>query len=140
MTHASRDTTTGLKFEEKVQIEIKDIDITKHELYRYLKSQKIDYKTIISKKLLPDAAYIDTENSCLMIYEKKFQKTNGSVDEKLQTCGFKLWQYKKIAKALGLKDVKFIYILNDWFKKPEYKDTLEWIRLQGCDYFFFEGD
>ena len=37
MTHASRDTTTGLLFEERVKIKKEGIDVTKHELYRYLK-------------------------------------------------------------------------------------------------------
>lgn len=71
MTHASRDTTTGLLFEERVKIQESGIDVTKHELYRYLKSKGIDYTTLISKKLLPDEAFVDIKNSRLVIYEKK---------------------------------------------------------------------
>lgn len=33
MTHASRNTTTGLLFEEKVKFNNKGIDLTKHNLY-----------------------------------------------------------------------------------------------------------
>lgn len=139
MTHASRDTTTGLLFEERVKIQENGISVTKHELYRHLKSKGIDYTTLISKKLLPDEAFIDLENSRLVIYEKKFQQTAGSADEKPQTCAFKIWEYKKIAAALGLKDVTYTYIFNEWFKKPEYKDMLEYIKsVDGCDYFFWE--
>jgi hypothetical protein len=139
MTHASRDTTTELLFEERVKIQESGINVTKHELYRYLKSKNIDYTTLISKKLLPDEAFVDVENSCLVIYEKKFQQTAGSADEKPQTCAFKIWEYRKIAAALGLKDVTYTYIFNEWFKKPEYKDMLEYIKsVDGCDYFFWE--
>lgn len=139
MTHASRDTTTGLLFEEMVKIQQSGINVTKHELYRYLKSKGIDYTTLISKKLLPDEAFVDIENSRLVIYEKKFQQTAGSADEKPQTCAFKIWEYRKIAAALGLKDVTYTYIFNEWFKKPEYEDMLKYIKsVDGCDYFFWE--
>lgn len=71
--------------------------------------------------------------------KKKFQQTAGSADEKPQTCAFKVWEYRKIAAALGLKEVTYTYIFNEWFKKPEYKDMLEYIKsVDGCDYFFWE--
>lgn len=139
MTHASRNTTTGLAFEEKVRIQNSGIDVTKHELYRYLLSKGIKWQDLLSKKLLPDEAYIDIDNSCLVVYEKKFQQTAGSADEKPQTCAFKIFQYRKIAKALGLKDVTYTYIFNDWFKRAEYRDMLDYIKsVEGCDYFFWE--
>lgn len=139
MTHASRNTTTGLLFEEKARLQVKGKDVTKHKLYQYLSNKGIDYKTILSKKLLPDEAYIDEDNSCLRVYEKKFQQTAGSADEKPQTCAFKIFQYKKIAAALGLKNTTYTYIFNDWFKKPEYTDMLNYIKsVEGCDYFFWE--
>ena len=50
MTHASRDTSTGLIFEEKIKVNKKGINLTKHNLYRYLKEKNIEYKDIISKK------------------------------------------------------------------------------------------
>ena len=65
----SRDTTTGLKFEEKVSLKMNGIDLTKHNLYKYLKSLGIDYKDIISKKLLPDECYLVGDH--LYVYEKK---------------------------------------------------------------------
>lgn len=139
MTHASRDTTTGLLFEEKVKLNKKGIDLTKHNLYRFLKEKNIDYKEIISKKLLPDEAYYNEEEKTLYIYEKKFQQTPGSADEKPQTCAFKIFQFRKIGKAIGAERVFYTYIFNDWFKKPEYKDMLEYIKsVDGCDYVFEE--
>jgi len=133
----SRDTTTGLRFEEKISINMDGIDLTKHKLYQYLKSKGINYKEIISKKLLPDECYL--VNNHLYVYEKKFQCSAGSADEKPQTCGFKIQQFRKIAKAMGVEEVSYTYIFNDWFKKPEYKDMLEYIRsIDGCDYKFEE--
>lgn len=107
----------------------------KYELYKFLKSKNIDYKKYISKRLLPDDAIYVILNNVLYIVEMKFQKVAGSVDEKLQTCDFKKKQYKKLMSPLNI-DVEYIYILNDWFKKPEYKDTLDYIISVGCSYYF----
>ena len=138
-THASRDTSTGLIFEEKVQMQEKGINISKHALYRYLDSQNIDWSNFLSKKLLPDEAYYDEENKKVIIYEKKYQQTEGSADEKPQTCAFKIYEFKKLFAPLGITDVSYIYIFNDWFKKPQYKDMLEYIKsVDGCDYIFAE--
>jgi hypothetical protein len=59
----------------------------------------------------------------------------GSVDEKLQTCGFKLIQYKKLFAPLN-HEVQYLYVLNNWFQKPEYKDTLDYILHSNCGYYF----
>lgn len=133
----SRDTTTGLKFEEKVKIQSEGINLSKHNLYNYLEKQGIDYRDIISRKILPDECYLVDDS--LRVYEKKFQQTGGSADEKPQTCGFKIQQFRKIGAALGIKpeDVSYTYVFNDWFQKPEYKDMLDYIKtVDGCDYFF----
>lgn len=136
-THASRNTTTGLLFEEKVRMEQIGEDISKHALYRFLKDKGVDWKDYLSKKLLPDEAYFDEENNRVIIYEKKYQQTAGSADEKPQTCAFKIYQFRRLFAALGITDVQYIYIFNDWFKKPEYKDMLDYIKsVDGCDYIF----
>jgi len=107
----------------------------KHELYRYLNSIGIDWRKILSKKLLPDDAIYVINNNTIFIIEVKYQEVAGSVDEKLQTCGFKLNQYKRLFAPLNHK-VEYIYILNDWFRKPEYKDTLDYIIYMNCRYYF----
>ncbi|MEK7203274.1 MAG: hypothetical protein AAB653_03085 [Patescibacteria group bacterium] len=107
----------------------------KYGLYFYLKSQGVDYTTLISKKLLPDEAVYVICNNTLFIIEMKFQKVVGSVDEKLQTCDFKKKQYRKLMAPLNI-EVEYIYILNDWFKKPMYKDTLDYVISVGCQYYF----
>ena len=110
----------------------------KNKLYsKLLASMNIDYGTLISKKLLPDDAVLVLVNKTLYIVETKFQMVAGSVDEKLQTCDFKLKQYKKLVEPMGL-DVKYVYVLNEWFKKKEYADVLAYIKSVGCDYFFNE--
>ena len=138
-THASRNTTTGMAFEEKVSA--RNIafgeDVSKHALYRFLKARNINWEDLISRKLLPDEAYWDEENKTLTVFEKKTQNGEGSADEKIQTCGFKILQYKKIGLALGAEKVTYTYILDDWFKAPRYKDVLDYIKsIEDCDYTF----
>lgn len=111
------------------------MSFSKHGLYRYLNSRGVDYKKIISKKLLPDEAIYVIKNNILFIIEMKFQEVFGSVDEKLQTCDFKKKQYKKLMSSINI-DVEYIYILNDWFKKPEYRDVLDYVISVGCYYYF----
>ena len=95
----------------------------------------IDYKRIISKKLLPDDALL--VDNTLYVIEKKFQKCAGSVDEKIQTCDFKKKQYTKLLTPCNIR-VEYYYVFNDWFKKPEYFDVKEYIIQVGCIYFFNE--
>ena len=111
--------------------------LRKEKIYKFLKSKGINYNLIISKKLLPDECIYNIKTNTLYIVEKKYQQTNGSTDEKPQTCVFKLWEYNKLAKAFGC-NVKFCYLFNDWFKKDEYKDMLQFIKEHGCEYFFNE--
>lgn len=107
----------------------------KHGLYRLLSERKVDWRKLVSKRLFPDEALYVIVNNTLFIIEMKFQKVAGSVDEKLQTCDFKKKQYKKLMAPLNI-EVEYIYILNDWFKKPAYKDTLDYVISVGCRYYF----
>ena len=150
-------TITGLNFEKSRDInvllkntpgyEIKDNNrifykgkevaksYKKYGLYAFLKKEGVDYKKHISKRLVPDEALFVIVNNTLFIIEVKTQKVSGSVDEKLQTCDFKLKQYKKLFSTLNI-EVEYMYILDDWFKRPEYKDTLDYIISVGCQYYF----
>lgn len=110
----------------------------KNKLYaNLLKPMGVDAGKLVSKKLLPDDAVLVLVNKTLYIVESKFQTVAGSVDEKLQTCDFKLKQYRKLVKPLGLS-VRYVYVLSAWFEKPEYRDVLDYIKSVGCDYFFHE--
>lgn len=107
----------------------------KHDFYFYLKEENIDWKPLISKKLLPDDALLVIVRETLFIIEVKYQQVAGSVDEKLQTCDFKRKQYLKLVSTLGLK-VEYVYVLNDWFKHPSYRDVLDYIHSVNCHYRF----
>ena len=157
-------TLTGLNFEEKVDFVdllkkingykvqkskiLSGLDVyfndklvarafKKHEFYKFLEEKGIDWKKIISKKLLPDDALLVIVRETLFIIEVKYQQVAGSVDEKLQTCDFKRKQYLKLVKSLELK-VEYVYVLNDWFKAPSYKDVLDYINSVNCHYKFNE--
>lgn len=109
----------------------------KHDLYKnFLEKKKINWRTKISKKLLPDEAYFSLATNTLIIIEKKYQEVPGSVDEKLQTCDFKKKQYEKLCAPLRNVKVEYVYVLNDWFTKKEYKDVLKYVKEKGCKYFF----
>ena len=107
----------------------------KHDFYRFLKSKSINWKEIISKKILPDDSIYVIINNTLFIIECKFQQVTGSVDEKLQTCDFKKKQYQKLVSRLNI-DVEYIYLLSDWFRDPRYKDVLDYIISVNCYYYF----
>ena len=107
----------------------------KHDFYRYLDEEGIDWEPKISKRLLPDDALLVIVRETLFIIEVKFQQIGGSVDEKLQTCDFKRKQYLKLVSELDLK-VEYVYVLNDWFRHPSYRDVLDYIHSVNCHYKF----
>lgn len=116
------------------------IVVSQNQLYKgFLTPQGINYKDYNSKKWCPDDAFINFENQTAYIIEKKFQNTSGSVDEKLPNCHFKKLEYQKLFcnDKLNFK-VEFIYIFNDWFQDPRYKDTLQYILDIGCHYYYNE--
>ena len=107
----------------------------KSGFYRYLEEEGVDWKSILSRQLLPDDALLVIVRETLFIIEVKYQQTGGSVDEKLQACDFKRKQYIKLVHSLGLK-VEFIYVLSKWFQDPKYKDLLDYINSMNCHYTF----
>ncbi len=161
-------TKTGLHFEEKVDlvqafdnvvgynVELQEKNIhsvfyTNHSfekievglifkkrgLYTFLESKGIDWQTRIQKRLEPDKVFYNFLNQTIYIIEVKFQAISGSVDEKLQTCDFKRKQYVKLFESLNI-DVEYVYIFSDWFNNPTYKDYFQYIKLEGCKYYFNE--
>ena len=103
------------------------------EFIHYLNNNDIDPKELVSKVEIPDYAVIK-DNMCYII-EVKYQNCSGSVDEKLETSPFKIQQFKKMVKSLNL-EIKYIYVLNDWFKRPQYKDVLKYIEDNEGKYIF----
>lgn len=105
----------------------------------FLKVKTTDIKKEFGRSLRPDTAFYNANNKTLYIIEKKFQATNGSVDEKIQTCEFKLRYYNRIAwkyKEDEIKHVRYFYLLSKFFDKKEYTEVLHFIQDKGCDYYF----
>lgn len=159
----SRNTTSGLIFEEKSNLRKELLKIPKLEIVgdivyhkltnkklgvlvekskftRYLKSVGLNYSDFVEKKKLPDSSIIILNNdeipTSLIIIENKFQKTPGSADEKITTGPYKRKYYLKIVSKLQIK-VDFIYIFNDWFMEG-YKDELEYLKEENIQYYFNE--
>ena len=109
----------------------------KYEFYKFLDECEIGWRAKLSKRLLPDDALLVIVRETLYIIEVKYQQCAGSVDEKLQTCDFKRKQYLKLVGSKELK-VEYVYVLNDWFRKPEYRDVLDYIHSVNCHYKFNE--
>lgn len=107
----------------------------KEAFYRYLKEEGIDWRKIISRKILPDDSIYVIINNTLFIVECKYQQVGGSVDEKLQTCDFKRKQYQKLMSQINI-DVEYVYLLSDWFRQEKYKDVLDYIISMHCHYYF----
>lgn len=107
----------------------------KHAFYDFLEEQGVNWRPLISKKLLPDDALLVIVRDTLFIIEVKYQQVAGSVDEKLQTCDFKRKQYLKLVTPLRLR-VEYVYVLSDWFRDPAYKDVLAYIQSVHCNYYF----
>lgn len=92
----------------------------------------LDYN---SKEWQPDECFINYDTKTAYIIEKKFQKSNGSVDEKLAGCEFKKLEYSKICTHINYK-VEYIYVFSDWFLNSKYKDYLNYITSKDCKYYF----
>lgn len=111
----------------------------KHDRFRidFLKPMWIIMENIISKNLRPDTAVYVLSWNKVYILEIKYQWWGWSVDEKLQTWKFKKLQYERLLKWTWL-EVEFIFILSDFFLNPKYKDVLNFIKAEWCNYFFWE--
>ena len=101
----------------------------------FLETRGIDWRQHLSKQLLPDNAIYVIVNNTMFILEIKTQHTVGSVDEKVQTYDYKKKQYQKLLFQLNM-EVEYIYILDEWFRQPKYKDVLDYLISVGCQYYF----
>lgn len=112
------------------------LSVSQNKFYKkFLEENGIDYSTYNSKKWRPDECFVNFKNKTVYIIEKKFQNCSGSVDEKLPSCDFKKKEYVKLCVPINFK-VEYLYIFNDWFTRPEYRDTLQYIKDVGCHYFY----
>ena len=109
-----------------------------NEFYQFLFEENVDWHLIISTKLLPDDSVILViAREVLFVINLKYQRVTCHDDEDLQACDFTRKQYIKLVAPLGFK-VDYIFVLNDWFRRKEYEDILEYIRSVSCEYVFNE--
>ncbi len=106
----------------------------KHKFYSFLEKRGVDWRNIISKRLLPNDSIYIIINNTFFIIECKFQQVAESVDE-LLICDFNKKQYQKLLSNLNM-EVKYVYLLSDWFRKLEYRDVLDYIISVNCRYYF----
>ena len=130
---------SGKQFEAKTdlgfRIENEYCDIIhQYEFYDYF---GIKWNNFLSKRIIPDEVVINHRNETIYVIEKKNQTTYGSNDEKLLGCEFKKMKYEQMLADTGYK-VQMIYLCNDWFKRPCYKDTFEFMTEKGVKHFFNE--
>ena len=159
MTHASRNTTTGLIFEadtpinqifnflyedgkevlmfansEKSAIQTDMLDWRKYvknlSNLKYIGTGNARHPIIWRKNYIPDGAII--KDNILYIIEKKFQKVGGSADEKLNAGEFRRDRFEQLAKyyPMEIKEVKYLFLLGEWFKIEEYKDRIDYERRE----------
>lgn len=86
-------------------------------------------------RLEPDDAIYVMETDTLFVIEKKWQEVEGSTDEKIQTAVYKMYYYNYLLEGSGIK-LRFIYLLNDWFKREKYELVIKWLRENGVDIHF----
>jgi hypothetical protein len=115
--------------------ERKLLKVNKSALHKYMKKkgEKNSELQPAAGCKEPDEAYIDPEQKTVFIIEKKFQQTSGSVDEKIQTGHFKKMHYEELFPNFK---IYYIYCLSDWFKKDEYKSTLNYLKINGIPVFW----
>lgn len=94
---------------------------------------EIGIKNTNSKQWKPDEVFINFENHTVYIVEKKWQETEGSVDEKLLGFGNKRRLYQRLLdKAAVPFSVQFIFVGNSsFFGKDKYRDSFEMLRGDG---------
>ncbi len=95
-----------------------------------------------SKQWKPDEAFINFENHTVYIVEKKWQETEGSVDEKLLGFGNKRRLYQRLLdQSENPYTVQFIFVGNsNFFGKEKYRDSFEMLRGDGIKIMLDEYD
>jgi len=123
------------KYSDIVKFNGSEKSFTKTQQANFLKCMDDKINPTIKKAhgcKRPDECYIDEECKNIFIIEKKFQQRSGSVCEKIQTPGFKLWQYSRLFPDYT---IIYVYCLSDWFKKNCIAE-LEYLDFKEIPYFW----
>jgi hypothetical protein len=134
--HENRKTKLKSKYKDLIQDKRKiGVIFQKHAIKEFYeeRNDKKNLNELLSKILLPDDVLVLFDSKTAYVVEKKYQKVNGSVDEKLESGPFKKSQYEKIFSQLGYQ-TEFVYIVNkDYFDKPKYKDLKAYLKKHNIE-------
>ena len=136
------------ELDDKITIHAKneyslEISFNNNNEKRYIKTKQSNLFKCMSQEINPnitkahgcknpDECYIDQQNKNFFIIEKKMQKSNGSVCEKIQTPDFKVWQYQRTFPSYN---IIYIYCLSDWFKE-NCKAEIEYLIYKKIPFFW----
>lgn len=99
-------------------------------LYRLLQALGIEWSDHCSKKYLPDDAiiWLAGDSPAAIFFEKKFQMSAGSVDEKVSNGMGKHHALSGLMLALNIqrKDFYYEYILSTFFRHKRYNDVRQY--------------
>ena len=113
-----------------------------YRFYDFLKELEIENTN--SKQWKPDEVFINFENHTVYIVEKKWQESEGSVDEKLLGFGNKRRIYQRLLDSVHEGEpfsVQFIFVGNkSFFGQDKYRDTFEMLRGDGIKIMLDEYD
>lgn len=164
----SRDTTTGKVFEKQTRIaplllsagyieedgvytsSCGSLEVTLHyqgDIFKkktgLLEKLEAPNRYDFSKQKNPDEGILikNLNDNSLKFYvvEKKFQKTNGSADEKLETIHCKTEWFQNLF-AGTLVQVEYVYLLNDWFLQYKYNDVRKYFARHNYKVMYEEYD
>lgn len=156
--------STGKSVEVPFEIFYKEKLLAKsfhqNQIYKdYLEEEDVFWGDHFVKEVKPDVFVINYVLKKCFVLEMKNQKSQGSVDEKLQSFQFKIDYFEKLlSKSSSLCNFEFeyMYILSDWFytdnlyqsnakgirastrqDRSQYIDTLEYLNKNNIKHFNF---
>lgn len=132
--------TKAFKVYRKGSDEVIGKIMPQYRFYDFL--NEIGLENFNSKQWKPDEAFINYENRTVYIVEKKWQETEGSVDEKLLGFGNKRRLYQRLLdKAEEPYAVQFVFVGNsDFWGRTKYRDTFDMLRGDGIKVMLDEYD
>jgi len=110
----------------------------KSQFRNYMNSRYLtDYNIpVLSGCKNPDCVIIDIENKKIYIIEIKYQNSNGSTLEKIQTACMKQENYNE---RYPNYNIEYIYCFSEWFKNNCYAE-LHYLKKKNIKYYFIDSD
>jgi len=123
--------------------------ISGHRLYDYLMAKALDdrssWEMPLSRRMIPDEAFVNYLDRTLYVLEKKTMNVSGSVDEKLGAFPYVIRRYKKLVSGFQIHGkplkVKYIYLLDSYFftNRDDYRDLYEYFDESELPYVVHDG-